>query len=75
MSVTFESKEAAEELNSHCAFCGLLKFYTEYVDGLYRLIRCWDKSCEEHCQFNHSSEVVYRPVGEHDDTMMIVRGG
>lgn len=75
MSLLFPTKEAAEELNSYCAFCGLLKFRVEPLDGRWVLARHIPYPDSEFCQFNHSTEVVYQPVVEHDDTMMIVRGG
>lgn len=75
MSLSFDTKEAAEELNSYCAFCGLLKFKVMEVWGKWVLARHIPHPDSEYCQFNHSSEVVYQPQGEHDDTMMIVRGG
>jgi len=75
VSLLFETKEAAEELNSHCVFCGLLKFKVMELDGRWVLARHIPYPDSEYCQFNHQAEVVYRPVGEHDDTMMIVRGG
>ena len=75
MSPLFETKEAAEELNSHCVFCGLLKWRVEPLDGRFVLARHIPYPQSTYCQWNHSSEIVYQPAADHDETMMIVRGG
>ena len=70
----FETREAAEYLNSLCNFCGLIKFYIVEHDGWFQLLRCDVDVCDKHCQWNHANEVVYQPQADHNDTMSIVRG-
>lgn len=75
MSHLFPTKEAAEELNSYCVFCGLLKFKIEELDGRFVLARHIPHPESEYCQFDHKPDLVVVNPLEHDDIMMIVRGG
>ena len=75
MNQLLPTKEAAEELNSYCAFCGLLKFKVMGVDNRWALARHIPYPDSEYCQFNHQNQQVVENAFEHDDIMMIVRGG
>ena len=74
MTHIFKDLDEAVDLNSNCSFCGLPKFKVMVTSRGYFLERDSDGK-PDYCQWNHSSEIVYQPAADHDETMMIVQGG
>lgn len=64
----FDTKEAAEEVNSQCAFCGLEKFrLADNPQGQgYILERCGDETCEEHCKGGHDATITIAYLNNED---------